>query len=106
MELILPRQSVVTKCILGQSVLLGNYELYYAGGLLCRLAGQIPDLAIKPDAFYQFLTPIIESYVPQNDRERYLIRLLKYYKAGQDYDDQMPELLQMGLKEKHMWIIK
>ena len=103
MELVLARQSVITKCNLQASILLGNYEFYYAGGLLCRLTGTIPQQSCRPVEFYEFLQPLMENYEPEGKQEAYLVRMLKGYKAAEEYDTQMAELMQMGLKEEHMW---
>ncbi len=103
MELILARQSVVIKCNLCASTLLGNYEFYYAGGLLCRLAGQIPEQSLKPKEFYGFLQPLLDAYETKNKQEAYLARMLKEYEVSEEYDGQMPKLMQMGLREKNMW---
>ena len=83
MELILAKQSVHIKCRLQASILMGNYEYYYAGGLLCRLA-----------------KPLLDTYQPQNDQESYLMQMLKTYKVSDEYDEQMPQLLQMGLMDQ------
>lgn len=104
MELILARQSVIIKCRLNQSIMMGNYEYYYAGGLLCRLAGQVPQQELKPDELSAFLQPLCESYVPQNEQEAYLVKLLKEYKISDEYDGQMARLLQMGLNERNIWV--
>lgn len=98
MELLLAKQSIQIKCSIQSSILLGNYEFYYAGGLLCKLAGKIPPHDIQPKEFYTFLEPLFVSYEPKNKQEAYLIHLLKNYKASAQYDEQMPQLMQMGLQ--------
>ncbi len=103
MELILARQSVMIKCNMQSSIMMGNYEFYYAGGLLCRLAGRIPEQAFQPHELYDFLEPLLADYKPQNQQETYLVKLLKGYKPEDTYDEQMAQLLAMGLKEKHIW---
>lgn len=104
MELILARQSVIIKCSIQSSVMMGNYEFYYAGGLLCALAGKTPDPQLRPQEFYGFLQPLLDTYESADERETYLVRLLKGYKAVEEYDNQMAELMQMGLQEKNMWV--
>ena len=43
------RQSVIIKCNMQQSILTGNYEFYYAAGLIANLSGvEIPE-DIKPE---------------------------------------------------------
>ena len=100
MELILARQSVITKCRLQASIMIGNYEFYYAGGLLCRLAGMTPEQELQPKELYAFLQTPLDTYKPQNDQESYLIKMLKDYKVPDEYDDQMPQLMQMGLTDR------
>lgn len=104
METILARQSVVIKCNLGASILMGNYEFYYAGGLLCALAGKKPQRVLQPGAFYAYLQPLFDTYEPKNEKEAYLVKLLREYKVGEEYQEQMAQLMQMGLQEKHIWV--
>lgn len=104
MEPILARQSVVLKCSMNASVLMGNYEFYYAAGLLCALAGKMPQQGPQPEELYGFLQPLLDSYSPKNGQEAYLVKLLRAYKASGQYDAQMQELLQMGLKEEKLWV--
>lgn len=104
MELILARQSVIIKCSIQASVMMGNYEFYYAGGLLCALAGKMPDTKLRPQEFYEFLQPLLDAYEPKDEREAYLAALLKGYKVLEEYDAQMEELMQMGLEEKNIWV--
>ena len=38
------RQSVIIKCNMQKSILTGNYEFYYAAGLIAKLSGvEIPE---------------------------------------------------------------
>ncbi len=104
MEVILARQSVIIKCTLNASILMGNYEFYYAGGLLCHLAGQIPQQAPVPKELEAFISPLLTGYEPKNEKESYLLKLLKEYKVQEAFDSQMPELLKMGLYEKQIWV--
>ena len=43
------RQSIVIKCKLKKSILLGNYEFYYAAGLIGKLTGQTFDFDVSPE---------------------------------------------------------
>lgn len=106
MELILARQSVVIKCNRKASVLMGNYEFYYAAGLLCRLAGHQPAQDLRPQGLMEAVKPLFDTYKPQNEQEDYLMKLLLGYRALDEYDAQMPQLLAMGLEEKNMWGIQ
>lgn len=100
MELILARQSVMIKCRIQASIMMGNYEFYYAGGVLCRLSGQIPDQTLQPKELYAYIQPLLATYEPDNQQEAYLLKLLKAYQPSDEYDAQMPQLLQMGLAEQ------
>lgn len=100
MELILAKQSIIIKCKLQASIMMGNYEYYYAAGLFCRLANQIPAQDLHPGALHAFLQPLLDTYKPQNERESYLMKMLKEYKTAEEYDEQMPQLLQMGLADQ------
>lgn len=104
MEPILARQSVIIKCSIHSSILIGNYEFYYSCGLLCGLSGQTPPDDIRPEELFAFVSPLLESYDPKNEKEDYLLKMLKGYKVQKDYDGQMAQLLQMGRKEEHMWV--
>jgi len=102
MEPILARQSVNIKCKLKASIMMGNYEFYYAAGVLCALAGRKPEQPLEPKQLYAFIQPLFDTYKPENERESYLMKLLKEYKVPDEYDEQMAELLQMGLAERQM----
>lgn len=100
MELILAGQSIKIKCRLQASILMGNYEFYYAAGVLCRLAGKAPGQELLPKQLRDFLETLLDTYEPRDDQESYLLKLLKEYKVSEEYDAQMPQLLQMGLAEQ------
>lgn len=102
MELILAKQSVNIKCKIKASILMGNYEFYYAAGLLCAWMGQAPEQAPQPEELYAFIQPLLDTYGPKNEQEAYLLKLLKEYKVLDEYDGQMAELLQMGLADKQL----
>lgn len=97
MELILAKQSIDIKCRIRASIMMGNYEFYYAGGLLCALAGQQPKQPLKPRELYTFVQPLLDAYETKNEREAYLVKMIQEYKVSNEYDAQMEELLAMGL---------
>lgn len=99
MELILAGQSVKIKCRIKASILMGNYEFYYAGGWLCALAGSSPETNLRPEEFYAFLKPLLATYQPKDEQEAYLIKMLGGYKVQEEYNEQMPMLMQMGILE-------
>lgn len=100
MEPILARQSVNIKCKIKASVMMGNYEFYYAAGVLCARTGRMPEQDVKPEELYAFIHPILDTYEPGNEQEAYLVKLLKEYKVLDEYDEQMAELLKMGMAGK------
>ncbi len=106
MELLLARQSILIKCSLNASILMGNYEFYYAGGLLCCLAKTQPQPGMQPEQLYAFLQPLLDTYQPKNEQESYLVKLLREYKVSGEYDAQMEQLFEMGLMEKHLWVVQ
>lgn len=106
MVISIARQSVLIKCNMQASIMLGNYEFYYAAGLFFKILGEQIEQGIKPEDLYQMMEPKLESFETQDEKERYLIKLLKDYKPLQEYDKQMEELLYMGLTEEQMWQVQ
>lgn len=101
MEPILAKQSVDIKCKICASILMGNYEFYYAAGKLCSLAGCQPAQPIMPKELYAFIQPLFTTYKPQNEQESYLVKLLSEYKVSDEYDAQMDILLNMGMNSSN-----
>ena len=56
------RQSVIIKCNMQKSVLTGNYEFYYAAGLIAKLSGVEFSEDIKPIELGEFVHQEIEKY--------------------------------------------
>lgn len=82
----------------------GNYEMYYAAGLLAQLMHREIAADIRPEALHDLVHGWIESFTSADGHEEHLVHMLKYYHPDPDrYDAQMAELLQMGLHEQHMW---
>lgn len=97
------RQSVIIKCNMQKSVLTGNYEFYYASGLVSKVAGlEIAD-DIKPEELQKLLAEKLPAFTGNDEREKYLFQLLANFKAGEEYDEQMKELLLWGKEEKYLW---
>lgn len=99
------RQSVIIKCNMQKSILTGNYEYYYAAGLLSRLAGFSIDDGIRPQELQEQLQKETEALDPKDEREAYLLRLLRDYKPQEEYDGQMKELLMWGKQESDLWTV-
>ena len=55
------RQSVIIKCNMQKSILTGNYEFYYAAGIIANLSGvEIPE-DIKPEELLALLSEKIPT---------------------------------------------
>lgn len=99
------RQSMIIKCNMQKSVLTGNYEYYYAAGLLTKLYGiQIPD-EIKPLELETLLEGKQKDISPKDEKEKWLLQMLFGYKPFEEYDEQMRELLLMGKQEEYLWTV-
>lgn len=101
------RQSVLIKCNMQASVLLGNYEYYYAAGLLLKLRGTaVTDEGVQPKELYKQIVPELDRVQSEDIKESYLVQMLKNYKPLEEYDEQMKALLQWGLQEDQMWQVQ
>lgn len=97
------RQSVIIKCNMQKSVMLGNYEFYYAAGLVKKLYG-LP--LQKSEGAEELLSAILEkkdSLTPQSAQETYLLGMLGNYEALPEHDAQMEELFVWGEQEPDLW---
>lgn len=97
------RQSVIIKCNAQKSVLLGNYEFYYAAGLLKSLLDLKLSEETKPKELLEELLAQLEGRTAGDKRAQYLIGMVEDYDASPDYDGQMQELFRWGETEQDMW---
>lgn len=97
------RQSIIIKCNQQTSVLVGNYELYYAAGLAKKIFDLDVSENMKPIELYESIQSKLDGLEPKDKQEEYLVKLLSVYTVTEDYNDQMKELFQMGVNEKQMW---
>lgn len=97
------RQSVILKCNMQASVMLGNYEFYYGAGLFCKLKEIEVQEDVWPNELKEILQPELTEEFGKNDQEKYLAKLLLAYAPLEEYDGQMKELLLWGLKEEKLW---
>ena len=97
------RQSIILKCTMKASVLLGNYEFYYAAGLFCKITGMEINEDIQPQELYEWIAPKLKDFVSEDEREAYLAKLLFKYRPLEAYDAQMKELLLWGFGEDRIW---
>ena len=99
------RQSVIIKCNMQKSILTGNYEFYYAAGLIANLSGVgIPE-DIKPEELLALLSEKIPTLTPADEKEEYLFGMVADYRPEDVYDEQMRELLDWGRTEKYLWTV-
>lgn len=100
------RQSVIQKCILQKSVLIGNYEFYYLAGLLHKLYGIDVNENMEPKEMFSVIESKLDSITPGDEKETYLIKLVSVYETLDNYDDQMRLLFRWGAGEQDMWKIQ
>ena len=103
MVISIARQSVILKCEQRKSVLLGNYEFYYAAGLLTKLYGINLDSAMKPQEMHGAIMGARSGIAPKDEKEQYLIHMVEFYEPLADYDAQMVELFAGGAAESDLW---
>lgn len=97
------RQSVIIKCNMQKSILTGNYEFYYAAGLVNQLFGLELDADSKPQDLKALFDERLSRLEGQDEKEAYLLQLLLEYKPSEEYDKQMKELFLWGKEEKFLW---
>ena len=89
-----------------KSVLLGNYEFYYAGGLFKKLFGLETSEDMKPLELSEYLLGQLENLTPKDEKEEYLHKMVEFYEPSQDYDEQMAYLFEWGEKEPDLWEVQ
>lgn len=106
----LARQAVIIKCGNDTSILTGNYELAYAVGFLMNQAGiSLPEESRGDDGgetvdlgkLRERILHEYENKKPEDEKIRRLLRMVRLYNPSDERDEQMEELLQIGLKEAH-----
>jgi hypothetical protein len=100
------RQSVIIKCNMQKSVMLGNYEFYYAAGLLKKLFGMTLTAAMPPEELSEAILGQTADAHPKDEKEQYLLQIAGKYEPLAQYDDQMKELFAWGAQEPDLWNIK
>ena len=99
------RQSVIIKCLREKSVIVGNYEFYYAAGLLNHFYNLGLRKDMNPQELMEQIQQKIHDIVLNSPKEEYLLHLLKYYEFLESYDEQMQLLFDWGDREKDEWKI-
>lgn len=97
------RQSVILKCNMQKSVMLGNYEFFYAAGLLKNIYRLDLDPAMEPQKLLEAILAAQSQIQPQTEQETYLLQLVKNYEPSEEHDAQMDELFAWGEQEPDLW---
>lgn len=101
---ILAKESVIIKSTNKTAILLGNYEIGYAAGLMIQLAGKtFPESYHNMRELVDQVLVLLEDFHPKDEREENIMRMLKACKTQDMFDDQVQELILMGLHEKEYW---
>lgn len=106
MVLSIARQSVILKCLRQKSVLIGNYEFYYLAGLMEQLFHLGLNDQLKPTEMFDIISQKIDTLSPSDEKETYLIGLVRFYEPLPEYDAQMQQLFQWGLSEQDLWKVQ
>lgn len=99
----LARMAVIIKSAHETSVMTGNYELGYACGLLCRLAGVPVPKWETPGQLQEKVLASLEGYQPKDEKEKTVLHMLQYYHPDDTNDEQVGQMLQWGFTEEHIW---
>ncbi len=97
------RQSVILKCLRKKSALLGNYELYYLAGLSKKLYNLNLEATMQPQALYDSLKEQTASLEPEDEREKYMLQMIKSFEPLEEYNDDMVYLFRWGETEPDLW---
>lgn len=103
MTISIARQSIILKCTMQKSVLLGNYEFYYAAGLFKKLFQLEVNEQMQPQELSEYLLGQLEQLTPKDEKEKYLIHMVSTYEPLENYDEQMRELFRWGANEPDLW---
>lgn len=101
------RQSIILKCIRQKSVIVGNYEFYYAAGLMKKCMGFDLNENMKPEELSEHILERLEQASPSNESEEYLVKMLSTFEPDAElYDAQMKELFRWGENEPDLWQVQ
>lgn len=100
MILELAKQSVQTKIKLKSATMLGNYEFYYAAGILNRELQLGAEATLTPRELYDYLRSRTDGKEYENSTVTHLIKMIYFYMPEDTYDEQMQELFVWGSEGK------
>ena len=72
------RQSVILKCNMQKSVMLGNYEFFYAAGLMRKLYNIEIRTDMEPEQILEAILQMQDNLAPQSEQEKYLIQIMMH----------------------------
>lgn len=99
------RQSIIIKCSMQKSVITGNYEYYYAAGLMQPLWGIALSGETSPEELADEIAKAVEKIQTKDEKEAWLLHLLRNYVPTNDYDEQMKEMFALGVNENNLWMV-
>lgn len=97
------RQSVIIKCNMQTSGLLGNYEFYYLAGLMKKIYDLDLHEDMQPFELLESVQSKLDSLSPANPQEGHLIQMARNFKPEERVDEQMKELFRWGATEEKLW---
>ncbi len=102
MVLMLAVGSVEKKLEMQASILVGNYEFYYAAGKLAALTSLEGDESTPPIELKEAVEKALEQFKPgeEDTGGQYLVKLLQRYRPSENYDEQMRDLFIWGRTNK------
>ncbi|MCM1106847.1 MAG: DUF3837 domain-containing protein [Blautia sp.] len=100
------RQSVIIKCNLEKSVLLGNYEFYYLGGLMKKLFALEAGAGMSPGELKACIDEALPGLTAGNEKEERLLSMVRDYEPTPECDEAMRELFEWGESEQDLWQIQ
>lgn len=96
---ILARQSIDRKIRQQLSVIVGDYEFYYAIGIMTTFVPMEVNGNMKADEMKQVVLEALKNYTPKNPGEEYLVsRVHRYEPHPQEWDETMAGLFTDGQK--------
>lgn len=92
--------SIEKKLQIQASVIVGNYEFYYAAGKLSSLTSLGADENTRPVELKETVETALADFQPADDTQTYLVKLLERYRPSENYDEQMKLLFRWGREGK------
>ena len=103
---VLAKMAVIIKSQQKTSVIMGNYEMAYACGLLYNVCGATPPEVTTPEQLREVTVNTFEGFDTEDERVKKVVHMLKFYAPEQEWDEQNMELWNMGLQEENPWVLQ